>query len=146
MNLVKIIFFLLLFAIAACLLIFRASDPLAKSKKTERSAVSDPEAEKCMSEALDAIGRNDMKKLSGMMLNGDPMYFDETYVKGIFAQNDFCPADIRAVYEFKRADKTYWQAEVFSAHREKMYVFTLEKDRKGILKISSVEETDKKKK
>ena len=140
MKLVKIILFLLLFAIAACWLIFRSNDPLAESKKAERSAVSDPEAEQRIAEALDAIGKNDMKKLSGMMQNGDPMYFDDMYANGIFAKNDFCPANLRAVYEVSRSEKTWWQAEVFSEPRGKTYVFTLEKDKKGVLRISSVEE------
>lgn len=116
------------------------NDPLAEAKNAEVSAVSDPAAEKLIADALDAVSKKDMKKLFGMMLNGDSMYFDETYAKGLFAADDFTPASLRAVRELKRADKTFWQAEVFSAQRGKLYIFTLENDKKGILKISSVEE------
>ena len=102
-------------------------------------------AEKLIAAALDAVSKKDMKKLSGMMLNGDPMYFDETYVKGVFAANDFTPASLRVIRELKRADKTFWQAEVFSSQRGKLYIFTLENDKKGILKLSSVEEASARK-
>ena len=140
MNIAKLSALILLLALAGFVLFRCSGDPLAKEKAAEKTEVADPEAEKCIAGALDAIAKNDMKKLSGMMLNGDPMYFDETYVKGIFAGKDFTPASLRAMHELKRADKTFLQAEVFSEQRAKTYIFTLEKDKKGILKISSVEE------
>ena len=121
-----------LLAMAALLWHSSSRDPLAEMKRETAEAVADPAAQAVVEKALAKIQSDDMKGLFALM-GGDPMAFDETYTKDMFATKDFCPAEIRA------GGAQFLQAEVFSTTRKKFYLFTLVQH-KNSFKISSIEE------
>ena len=138
MKHLKWIALLALLALAALLWTSARRDPLAKMKHETAETIADPAAQAVLEQALAKIQANDMKGLFALM-GGDPMAFDETYAKEMFATKDFCPAEIRALRKVARGGAQFLQAEVFSATRKKLYLFTLAQH-KSSFKISSIEE------
>ena len=127
-----------LLALAALLWHSSSRDPLAEMKRETAEAVADPAAQAVVEKALAKIQSDDMKGLFALM-GGDPMAFDETYTKDMFATKDFCPAEVRTLRKVARGGAQFLQAEVFSATRKKLYLFTLAQH-KASFKISSIEE------
>lgn len=118
------------------------ADPLRDMKAGEVKEMSDPAVRAALDNALELIQKDDMKKLRGMMADGDPMTFDENYRKYLFAQKDFCPAEVRSMRQVARGTVTFFQADVFSSRRRQLYRFTFE-NKKGIWKIGAIEAVKK---
>ncbi len=137
MKCLKYIAILALLALAVLLWHLTHRDPLAEMKRETVEAVVDSSAQGVVEEALAKIGKSDMSGLFALM-GGDPMDFDETYAKGLFATRDFCPAEVRSLRKIDRGGVQFLQAEVFSTPRNQRYLFTI-RQRKGQYKISSIE-------
>lgn len=118
------------------------ADPLRDMKAGEVKELSDPAVRAVLDQALDLIQKDDMKALRKLMVNGDPMAFDENYRKYLFAQKDFCPAEVRTMRQIARGTVTFFQADVFSTGRKQLYCFTFE-NKKGAWKIGAIEAVGK---
>lgn len=127
-----------LLALAVLLWHSLRGDPLGEMKREAVESVADPVAQGVVEQALDRIRHDDMKGLHALM-GGDPMAFEEDYAKAMFAAKDFCPAELRGLRKVWRGGAEFLQAEVFSAQRNRLYLFTLVY-RKDACKISSIEE------
>lgn len=129
---------LVLLALAALLWTSTRRDPLDEMKREVAENITEPAAQTVVEQALAKIEKGDMPGLFPLM-GGDPMDFDETYAKGLFAVKDFCPAEVRQLRKVTRGGVQFLQAEVFSTPRQKLYLFTLVQ-RKNSYRISSIEE------
>lgn len=114
-------------------------DPLAEQKQAVVSEVNDPNVRGALDKALGAIEKNDMRALLKMMGAIDPMYFDETYAKVMFAEKDFMPVEFKVMRKVERSGQTFYQAEVYSSKRSKTYQFTIA-EKNGKYLISAIEE------
>ena len=137
MKCLKGIAILALLALSALLWHWIHRDPLAEMKRETAEAVVDPSAQAVLEQALAKIEKSDMPGLF-VLMGGDPMDFDETYAKGLFATRDFCPAEVRSLRKIASGGAHFLQAEVFSTPRNQRYLFTMHQ-RKGQYKISSIE-------
>ena len=114
-------------------------DPLAGQKQGTVSEVTEPNVKETLDKALAAIEKNDMRGLLKMMSSTDPMYFDETYTKVMFAEKDFMPVEFKGMRKVERSEQTFYQADVLSTKRGKSYQFTIV-EKKGKYLISAIEE------
>ncbi len=136
-------------AIAAALLLVSIwlwhsyrSDPMRELKEGAVTEVEVPAVKEFLDSAIKAIGRNDLRGLRRMMLNTDPMNFDETYAKVMFKEKDFTPGEFKAMRKVERKDQTIYQADFFSTKRNRQYMFTVVEKRGG-LRISEIEDRGK---
>ncbi len=114
-------------------------DPLADRKQAAVSEVNDPNVKETLDKALAVIEKNDMRGLLKMMSSTDPMYFDETYTKAMFAEKDFVPVEFKGMRKVDRSEQTFYQADVLSTKRNKNYQFTIVM-KNGKYLISAIEE------
>ncbi len=125
--------------LAALLWYSYAKDPLGGMKQSKVEVVQDQRLKDFMDKVLDAIEKNDKRGLYKFFGSGDPMVFDRNYLRKVFKEQDFCPADVKEYRKVSRPDGIFYQAEVISEKRTKRYLFTISEN-DGIFTVSSVEE------
>ena len=118
------------------------NDPMGDLKKGVVTEVNEPAVKELLDNAVKAIDRNDMRGVRRMMLNTDPMNFDETYAKVMFKERDFTPGEFKAMRKVERKDQTIYQADFFSTKRNRRYLFTVV-EKKGKFRISEIEDNGK---
>ena len=139
MNNAKWIALVVLAALTCWLWYSYKKDPLAGQKQGVVTEVTEPKVKETLDKALGAIEKDDMRGLLRMMSSTDPMYFDETYTKVMFAEKDFMPAEFKGMRKVERSEQTFYQADVLSTKRGKSYQFTIV-EKKGKYLISAIEE------
>ena len=139
MNNAKWIALVVLAALTCWLWYSYKKDPLAGQKQGVVTEVTEPKVKETLDKALGAIEKDDMRGLLKMMSSTDPMYFDETYTKVMFAEKDFMPAEFKGMRKVERSEQTFYQADVLSTKRGKSYQFTIV-EKKGKYLISAIEE------
>ena len=139
MNNAKWIALVVLAALTCWLWYSYKKDPLAGQKQGVVTEVTEPKVKETLDKALAVIEKDDMRGLLKMMSSTDPMYFDETYTKVMFAEKDFMPAEFKGMRKVERSEQTFYQADVLSTKRGKSYQFTIV-EKKGKYLISAIEE------
>lgn len=142
-NVKWFIVLVVLLLVAAGLWYSYLTDPLEALKETTVEVVEPPEeVQPFMENVLDAISRDDKRKLYGLFGKGDAMAFNRNVIKRHLADHDFCPAEVREYRKLTRPanGEIFYQVEVFSTRRNKKYLFTIEKA-SGKYIVSSMEET-----
>lgn len=129
---------LLLLLAAFSIWVFHEPDHLAELKETEevRSGFEAPVA--VVEEALDAIGRNDARHLSSLLLLRDATEFERSFGP-LLAEPPFLPAKILGCTRLVRSSRSdNIQIHVYSETRDKTYLFALLQDQLNVYKIYSV--------
>ena len=139
-NLIWLGVILVLALVSAALWHSYKTDPLASLKETKVEVLNNhDQLKEFMDTALAAIQDNDQRTLF-KLFGGDPMAFKRRYMKGLFKENDFCPAEVKEYRKLIRATNDFFQAEVFSVQRKKTYLFNIYVASDGSYMIDSVEE------
>lgn len=115
-------------------------DPLADQKKvTESVAENEREIRLGMQDVLRIIEHNKMHELADLM-NRNYEDFESQYLEPIFAEKNFCPAEIVKISQQKRGGTVSVRVIVHSNARNQNYVFTLlpRKGKKGKYVIMSI--------
>ena len=128
-----------LLALATLLWYSYAKDPLGGMKQSKVEVVQDQGLKEFMDKVLDAIEKNDRRELYKFFGSGDPMAFDRNYLRKVFKEQDFCPANVKEYRKVTRPDGVFYQAEVISDKRAKRYLFTISEN-DGTFTVSTVEE------
>ena len=116
------------------------TDPLESLKETKVETLQNhQQLKELMDTVLTAIQENDKRTLY-KFFGGDPMAFNRRYLKGMFQEQDFCPAESKEYRKITRSTDDFYQVEVFSVKRNKSYLFNINVNEGGIYMIASVEE------
>lgn len=129
---------LLLLLVAFSVWVFHEPDHLAELKETEevRSGFEAPAA--VVEEAIEAIGQNDTRRLSSLLLLRDPTEFERN-LGPLLAEPPLLPVKILGCTRLVRSSRSdNIQIHVYSETRDKTYLFALLQDRTGVYKIYSV--------
>lgn len=115
-----------------------SGDPLIDQKRTTVKKVeNEAEVRKAMQNVLSLIEQGNMAALARLMnLNSEE--FESRYTEGLFAEKDFCPAEIVSVTEVTKGKTVSLRIEVMSRKRQQNYAFTLLSQQKGKYRILSI--------
>ena len=138
-QIIQLLCIVVLLVLAALLWYSYAKDPLGGMKQAMVEVVKDHGLEEFMGKVIEAIEKNDRRGLYKLFGSGDPMAFDRNYLKKVFKEQDFCPADVKEYRKVTRPDGVFYQAEVLSSKRAQRYLFTISEN-DGVFIVSSVEE------
>ena len=111
-------------------LFFRSSQ-LDEYKNTVAVELA-PEVEQFAIEVLQYIEKDDMKRLFQVMFSSDYGLFQSNYVKGLFAQKDFAPAEFTGkIRKVSKSSTENIMIELHSVNRNTNYWLSLVKTQTG---------------